>query len=188
MWNLPKKTGFFTPWFLLLYIKKLLRQHFSKVFQSRIHINVEIAKLYRLKQFDMASTFFLLFLIVLKNNKWFDSPWGCYLTNFATLVFTTFKISKLRTFLWCLTWNVLEPPDQNSKQWSYTNIRCNLTRKNVDFTSWFVHLYIKKVLWQYLQVFWAMITLNVEINKLDCLKQFDMTSTSFLLCFKTFDR
>ena len=100
-WNLSKNNGFSTPWFLHLYIKKWLWHNFSNVLQSRIYINVEINKLHCLKQFDTTNTFFLLFLILLKDNRWFDHPWGCFLTNSATLVFTTFEISKDPTFPQC---------------------------------------------------------------------------------------
>ena len=37
-------------------------------------------------------------LILLTDNNWFYSPWGCYLSNSSTLVFTTFEKSKHGTF------------------------------------------------------------------------------------------
>ena len=37
-------------------------------------------------------------LILLADNNWFDFPWGCYLKNLATLVYTTFELSKQPTF------------------------------------------------------------------------------------------
>ena len=39
-----------------------------------------------LKQFDMTSTFSFSILILLTGNKWFGTPWGCYLINSTTLI------------------------------------------------------------------------------------------------------
>ena len=52
-------------------------------------------------------------LILLTDNKWFDTPWGCYLINSATLIFITFKMSKHPTFVECHFWNFSEPPNTN---------------------------------------------------------------------------
>ena len=115
--------------------------------------------------------------------------WDFYLTNSATLVFTTFEISKHPTLPWCFLLNVLEPSNQNFKRLEYSNIRRNLPKNNLRFTPWLVHLHIKRWLGQYFsQLSWSRIHLNVEVNKLHWLKLFDMTSTVFSLYFNTFDR
>ena len=61
-------------------------------------------------------------LAFLPHSKWVVPPWGCYLSNFATLLFTTFEISKHPTFPECLIWKVLEPPNYNSKRLNYTTV------------------------------------------------------------------
>ena len=63
------------------------------------------------KTFIQKAPFSFSILILLKDNKWFDPQWGCYLTNSATLVFTTLKIYKQPAFRKCLIWKVLEPPN-----------------------------------------------------------------------------
>ena len=127
--------------------------------------------------------------VPLTDNNWFNPPWGCYLTNLATLVFTTFQISKHPTFLQCLLQKILELPNYNLKRFNYTNIMWNLSEKKGFITPWILHLYIKKWLSQnFCMVFKSRIHVNVEINKLHWLKQFDMTSTFFFLYFSTFDR
>ena len=41
--------------------------------------------------------FFPLVLVFFPEIKSFDRPWGCYLANLPTLLFTTFEISKHET-------------------------------------------------------------------------------------------
>ena len=66
------------------------------------------------------------------------------------------------------------------KRLNYTNIRCNLPKNKVCFSPWFLHLYIKKWLWQYFSKgIWSRVHLHVEIYKLHWLKQFDMDHTWF---------
>ena len=55
--------------------------------------------------------FFRPVLASLPDNNSFDQPWGCYLINLTTLLFTLFEISKHHTFAQCFIWNVLELPN-----------------------------------------------------------------------------
>ena len=56
-------------------------------------------------------SFFLPVLAFSTDNKWFDLLWVCYLRNLATLLFTTFEISKHNAFAQCFIGNVLESFD-----------------------------------------------------------------------------
>ena len=62
--NLPKNNLCFTPWLLHLYTKKWIWkwQYFLQLFWCKIHLNFKINKPDWLKQFDMTSTLFFLFL------------------------------------------------------------------------------------------------------------------------------
>ena len=132
---------------------------------------------------------FALLLVIFAEINWFDTSWGCYLLNLATLLFTTFEISKHPTIPQYHISKILEPPNWNSRRLNHTNIRCNLSKNNGFFTPWLVHFHKKKELWLYFsQLFQSIIHLNVKINKLDWLKQFYTASTFFFLYFNTFDR
>ena len=52
-------------------------------------------------------------LMLFTDNKWFESPWGCYLIKSATLAFITFKISEHSTFVEWSFWNFSEPSNSN---------------------------------------------------------------------------
>ena len=103
---------FYPTWLVHLCIKNELLQYFSQLFQSRIYLNVEINKLGWLKQFDMTDFSFCV-LILLADNKWFDTTWGCYLINLGTLIFITFKMLKHPTFVECHFWKFSETLNAN---------------------------------------------------------------------------
>ena len=133
-------------------------------------------------------TFFQLFLVFFAENKWFVPPWGCYLRNLATLVFSTFEIFKHWTFHKCLIWNVLKPPSWNLKRLNYTNIRCSFPKNSLYFTPWLLYLDFHKGLWQYFsQLLWSRIHLNVEISKLDWPEQVHILTTLLFLYFNAID-
>ena len=90
--NLPKNNVHLTPWLVQLYRKKGLWFYFSQLFQTRIHLNIEINKLDWLKQFNRLAPLSFYILIYLTDNKWCDTPWDWYLTISASLVFTKFAI------------------------------------------------------------------------------------------------
>ena len=95
---LPENRQCFTPWILHSYLNKRLLQWFSCFSWSAGHVNVEINELDLLKYFIKELFFFLLPLDFFAEIKWFVFPWDCYLPNLATLLFTTFEITKHSTF------------------------------------------------------------------------------------------
>ena len=92
----------------------------------------------------MTGTFFFSILTLFTDNNWLDLPWGCYLSNLVTLVFTTFEISKHSTFRYCLFemfWNL---PIRIRNGWIILTQDVIYLRATFYFTPWLVHLFIKK--------------------------------------------
>ena len=85
-----------------------------------------------------------LLLMFFADRKWFYPPWGCYLTNPATLVFITFDIYKDPTLVDCNIWNFLGLSSSNLQEFKYTALRQFLLKKSLYFTSWLSDLNVNK--------------------------------------------
>ena len=128
----------------------------------------------------MTNTSFFSILMPFTNNKWFNPPWSWYLINLATLLFTKFEIFRHPSICQCLVWNVLEHPYLIVKYFSFTNSIRYLLKDRQYFTPWLGHIHVNKELLQWFCRFlYFRGHVNVEINKLDLLKQFKIQMKFF---------
>ena len=126
----------------------------------------------------MASRPILVFFF-LAENKRYVPLWDCYLKNSATLVFTTFEISKHPTFAQCLIGNVLGPPYLVLQSFNFTILIRYLSKKQAMFYLLNCIFTCKqRPLQWFSRILSSQSHVNVQNNKLDLLKQFSVKNDS----------